>query len=97
MNYIIKTVSYEFIYMYRAPWRSGTWTRTDTQPGQPGCRPPDAAWSWDRHPTPRYMPPDTGNPAGAHPTTTRRKPFLTKDFFEPEKHSTQNVGGKDSI
>ena len=51
MNYIIKTVCYEFIYMYRDPWRTGTWTRTDTQPGQPdaaaGCH-----LDWHRRPGP---------------------------------------------
>jgi len=41
MNYAIITACYEFIYMYRDPWRTGTWSRTDTlpgQPGRPGCR-----------------------------------------------------------
>ena len=75
MNYIIITVCYEFIYMYRDPWRTGTWTRTDTQPGQPGPgRRMPGAGTGD-------LAPDTGNPAGAHPTTTSRKSFLTKDFF----------------
>ena len=69
MNYITKTVCYEFIYMYRDPWRTGAWTRTDTQPGQPGCRPPDAAWSWDRRPGPRHRQPGRSTPNDDQPKT----------------------------
>ena len=70
MNYIIITACYEFIYMYRDPWRTGAWTRTDTQPGQPGAgrRMPPGAEASD-------APPDTGNPAGAHPTRPAENPF----------------------
>jgi len=57
MNYIIKTVCYEFIYMYRDPLRTGACTRTDTQPGQSGRRSPDAAWIWDRRPGHRHRQP----------------------------------------
>jgi hypothetical protein len=48
-------------------------------------------------PDPRRTPPDIDNPAGAHPTTTSRNPFLTKDFFEPKKHASRNMGEIDSI
>jgi hypothetical protein len=37
---------------------------------------------------------DTGNPAVAHPTTTSRKPFLTKDVFLNRKIMHHETWGK---
>jgi len=73
--------------------------------GTPGTRAPGP----EQTPSPgsletgRRMPPgsgtgdlatDTGNPAGAHPTTTGRKPFLTKDVFLNRKNMHHETWGK---
>ncbi|MDO9110686.1 MAG: hypothetical protein Q7U40_08530 [Desulfatirhabdiaceae bacterium] len=55
--------------MYRDPWHTGAWTRTDTQPWQPGNRPPDAAWIWDRRPGHRHRQPGRSTPNDDRPKT----------------------------
>jgi hypothetical protein len=75
MNYTIITACYEFIYMYRDPWRTGTWSRTDTLPGRSAWT-PDAAWTGTgTRPLTPALAPDTGNPAGARPPAPTGSPF----------------------
>ena len=47
---------------------------------------PDAGRRMPPEAGPAHLAPDTGNPAGAHPMTTRRKLFLTKDVFLNRKN-----------